>query len=103
MKKNEEFLNGMDKISKGLDKIGSSDGGVIIKDSKYINIASNKIKKTKLSKTPEEARNEARFRNTKLGQPFNEEGTPPEEIDKSTSSLIDKYMEDILDQAFGID
>jgi len=103
MKKNEEFINGMDKISKGLDKISSNDGKVIIKDSKYINVASNMIKKTKLSKTPEDARNEARFRNTKLGQPFNEKDTPPEEIDKSTNSLIDKYMEDILDHAFGID
>jgi len=103
MNNNEEFLNGMNKISKGLDKIDSNNGKVIIKDSKYINVANNMVKKNKLSKTPEGARNEARFRNTKLGQPFNEKDTPPEEIEKSTNSLIDKYMEDILDQAFGID
>lgn len=101
-KENKDIVEGFDKISLGLDNIGSKSNSKIIIKSKYIDIADNKVKGNKLSKTNKGARDEARFRNTRLGMSFDESGTPPEEIKESVKSLANKYMKEILDQAFGV-
>ncbi len=101
-KKNEKIVNFLDHANKALSKLNSHNNSIIIKDSKYINIADNTVYKQKLSQTGEDARNEARFRDTKLGKEFDESTTPPKEIENITSSLADKYIKDIFDQAFGI-
>jgi len=102
MSDNKKFIKDLEDISLGFNKLDSASGTKIIEKSKYIDIASNKVSKTRLSKTDKDARDEARFRNTKLGQEFDESETPPEEMKRNVESLADKYMEDILDQIFKV-
>jgi len=93
MAKNQEMQDLMDKF----EKVGTFNNQIIIEKSKHVSLGDNKVKGTKISKTDKDARDQARFEKTKLGQEFNESETPPEEIREISLSLINKFMIDIFE------
>jgi len=103
MADNEKFVNDMEHTSGEMQKISGSGNAEFVLGSDFTDDQLKKKKtNTKLSKTDKDARDEARFRNIQFKQPFDESGTPPQEMDSVEVSICDKYMEKFLDNLFNI-
>lgn len=100
---NAATLRDLEQMAKGLGNLDKSSGKVVVKDSKHILAKKkNRVGAVQVSPTATEARNDARHRNTILQQPFDEAGTPPEELEAADEAEVDAYIKDIIDNALGI-
>ena len=88
-------------MSHGLSKLEQT-SGLVIKDSQYVEgTKQNFVGPVALSKDGEGARRKARFRATRLKEPFDESQTPPEELETADEDLVDDYIEELIDNALG--
>jgi len=100
---NAATLRSLEHIATGLERLSKISGDVVVQDSKHIAAKEkNRVGAVQVSPTAADARNAARFRNTKLQQPFDETDTPDEELAAADDALVDDYLEDIIDKALGI-
>ena len=96
----KEVLSAFDNIANELSSIPEGlQEEVTVKDSQFMN-QDNTINVDRLSQTPEEAKNEARYISVRTQQPFNESGSTPEELEKVEEEIIDRYIRDYIETIF---
>lgn len=103
MPKNDinEVVSLLNDMSKGLSKLEQT-SGLVIQDSQFVEgTKQNFVGPVELSETTEEARRKARFRATRLKEPFDESETPPDELETADEDLVDDYVEKLIDDALG--
>ena len=66
------------------------------------NTKKNQVGPVELAQTDADARRKARYRNTKLRQPFDEADTPEEEKEKIPEEWVEDYVKDMFDDALGV-
>ena len=99
-KKNSLTVNSLSHIVSGLNNIDTKSGSKVVDNSQHVGESTqNMVKPLEVKPDNKAARNDARFQAAKKQQFFDEEDTPAEELSEADDVIVDKYIEEILDNA----
>ena len=86
------------RLQLNLDRLNSESGKIVVKDGKRIGpgrtISDNMIKRTEVSRNPEEAKKQKLYEDSVLGQLSGDLN------DKEIEDIVDKYIDKIADELF---